>query len=223
MPDTLLLLLSTIQNAIDLADLRERLVPRATRYFEATRGALFVFAEFPEASEAMQRNPVARALYEQHVPLHEGTVLAPGQWQAICQRADHGHVLAGPIVQNGTLVGVLAFTRAVGLPEFEGQNLADLSALCLHVSTRLERLEVQAHASQEKGWELSGRERQIVALVAQGHTNAHIAAQLCVSSETIKQALKRIFRKTGVTSRAQLAARAATHFTASASDSESTL
>lgn len=53
--------------------------------------------------------------------------------------------------------------------------------------------------------ELSFRERQIVALVAQGHANKEIAARLLLTEGTIKEYLNRIFRKTGVSNRTELA------------------
>jgi DNA-binding CsgD family transcriptional regulator len=51
---------------------------------------------------------------------------------------------------------------------------------------------------------LSGRERQLVALVAQGHTNAQIAAQLYISVRTVTSHLDRIRDKTGCRRRADL-------------------
>ena len=51
---------------------------------------------------------------------------------------------------------------------------------------------------------LSARERQLVALVAQGHTNAQIAAQLYISVRTVTSHLDRIRDKTGCRRRADL-------------------
>jgi DNA-binding CsgD family transcriptional regulator len=52
--------------------------------------------------------------------------------------------------------------------------------------------------------QLSTRERQLVTLVAQGHTNAQIAAQLCISVRTVTSHLDRIRDKTGCRRRADL-------------------
>jgi DNA-binding CsgD family transcriptional regulator len=51
---------------------------------------------------------------------------------------------------------------------------------------------------------LSPRERELVTLVAQGHTNAQIAAQLYISVRTVASHLDRIGDKTGCRRRADL-------------------
>jgi DNA-binding CsgD family transcriptional regulator len=52
--------------------------------------------------------------------------------------------------------------------------------------------------------ELSARERELVTLVAQGATNAQIAAQLLISVRTVGSHLDRIRDKTGCRRRADL-------------------
>jgi DNA-binding NarL/FixJ family response regulator len=51
---------------------------------------------------------------------------------------------------------------------------------------------------------LSARERELVTLVARGHTNAQIAAQLYISIGTVGSHLDRIRDKTGCHRRADL-------------------
>ena len=55
-----------------------------------------------------------------------------------------------------------------------------------------------------RGTELSDRERELVTLVAQGRTNAEIAAQLFISIRTVSSHLDRIRDKTGYRRRADL-------------------
>jgi DNA-binding CsgD family transcriptional regulator len=55
---------------------------------------------------------------------------------------------------------------------------------------------------------LSPREREIVEMVAAGHPNKTIAAELDISSWTVSTHLRRVFAKLGVHSRAAMVARA---------------
>ena len=65
-------------------------------------------------------------------------------------------------------------------------------------------------ARPRSGWEsLTPTEGEVVALAAQGLSNAAIGAQLLISPGTVRTHLRSVFGKLGVTSRAELAARAA--------------
>ena len=56
---------------------------------------------------------------------------------------------------------------------------------------------------------LTGREQQVLSLLAQGRNNATIGQELFLSSSTVKNHIARILGKLGATSRAQAAAEAA--------------
>ncbi|MGW5519186.1 response regulator transcription factor [Nocardia africana] len=58
---------------------------------------------------------------------------------------------------------------------------------------------------------LTGREREVLALIATGATNAAISRRLCISDGTVKSHVQRIFKKIGVTTRAEAAALYAGH------------
>jgi DNA-binding NarL/FixJ family response regulator len=65
-----------------------------------------------------------------------------------------------------------------------------------------------ANASATKGRErapLSAREREIVALVAQGYKNKEMAEKMFISEQTVKNHLHNIFDKLGVSDRLELA------------------
>ena len=55
--------------------------------------------------------------------------------------------------------------------------------------------------------ELTEAERRIAALVAEGRSNREVAATLYVTEHTVEGALTRAYRKLGVRSRGELAAR----------------
>jgi DNA-binding CsgD family transcriptional regulator len=52
---------------------------------------------------------------------------------------------------------------------------------------------------------LTARDRDVIALVLAGHTNAEIARRLNIQLQTLKNTLSAIYDKTGVSSRLQLA------------------
>ncbi|MBW4484064.1 MAG: LuxR family transcriptional regulator [Tildeniella torsiva UHER 1998/13D] len=196
------------------ADLRQSVMAALGEYFAARRWMLSFANEIPAIDHTTPRlmrlalsldyNPVLRYLVKRHAAVHDEVVLPPGVWQTLCPRADHGHVMAGPLVSEGQLVGGVAFTRHRDDGAFNADNLADLGALCLHLSTKLAAL--RARPGLDCG-ALTPREAEIVALVAQGLTNKAIGAALWITENSVKQALKRIFRKLGVSSRAEMVAK----------------
>ena len=153
-----------------------------------------------------------RYLVERHAPVHEALVTSPKAWTIICPRPDHWHVMAGPIVNRGQLVGVVGCTREKSMSAFDTQNLADLSAICLHLSVwaaTVRSRSVSEGKSQHRFFRterLTPRELQIADLVALGRTNAEIGNELWITENSVKQALKRMFRKLEVSSRAEMVA-----------------
>ncbi|MEG5058851.1 LuxR C-terminal-related transcriptional regulator [Microcoleus sp. A2-C5] len=214
MTNSLQHLFEAINQVKDEQDLRSQVVPKIGEYFAAKRSAVFFFDRLPLVNSNLQKtlqnglsiehNPVVRYLVERHAPVHEALVASPKVWTMICPRPDHWHVMAGPIVSCGQLVGVLGCTREQSMPAFDAQNLADLSAICLHLSvwTATVRSQYQPFKTDR----LTSRELQIAELVALGRTNAEIGTELWITENSVKQALKRMFRKLEVSSRAQMVA-----------------
>lgn len=210
-----------IAQAPDQAAVRAQ-IQAACPYFAAQRSGLFFFDQLlhdPRFQKILQvgfsleHNPVARYLVEHHAPVHEALVTSPKAWQLICPRRDHWHVMAGPVVSRGQLVGAVGFTRSRGMAAFQPDDLANLSGLCLHVSTWAAWADARqaqpgslSLPGQSKAHCLTRREREIAELVAQGQTNAAIGAALWITENSVKQALKRMFRKLEVSSRAELVA-----------------
>jgi DNA-binding CsgD family transcriptional regulator len=160
--------------------------------------------EMPTA--CLKSNPVGRYVVERHAPAHEQLILSPEDWKKFCTR--HDHVMTGPIVFDGRLVGTLNFARDKGSLPFNGNDLADLSAFCIHLSTKLATLRAKPKTFKSNVTSpLTPRELEIAELVAQGLTNAEIATRLWITQNSVKQALKRMFRKLGVSARAEMVAR----------------
>ncbi|NER78840.1 MAG: LuxR family transcriptional regulator [Leptolyngbya sp. SIO1D8] len=218
-------LFQDIAQAQNETELKQSILAKAGEYFAAKRWAIYFLDQLPTMDDNMPEivkraisldyNPVLRYLVQRHAAIHEEMILPPGVWQTICPRADHGHVMAGPIIRQGQLVGGIAFTRHRDSPAFTADNLTDLNAVCLHFSARLATLRSQVVAldmdSEEPrlrtGHRLTPRESQIADLVAQGLTNRKIGTALWITENSVKQALKRMFRKLGVSSRAEMVAK----------------
>jgi DNA-binding CsgD family transcriptional regulator len=208
-------LFQAIAQAQDEAELRQPIMAKVGEYFAAKRWGLFL-DPLPSIDEntprliklalSLDHNPVLRYLVQRHAAVHDEVILPPGVWQTICPRVDHGHVMLDPIVSNGQLLGGIAFTRHRYDPAFNADNLADLSALCLHLSTGLAALRSKPVAFGLNCDRLTPREAQIAELVAQGLTNGEIGAVLWITENSVKQGLKRIFRKLEVSSRAEMVA-----------------
>lgn len=209
-------LFRAIATAQDEPELRQPVMAKVGQYFAATRWGLSFLDELPTVDSntpnmirlalSLDHNPVLRYLVQRHAAVHDEVILPPGMWQTICPRADHAHVMLGPIVSNGHLVGGIAFTRHRNDAAFDADDLADLSALCLHFSTRLTAIRSKPADFRLSRSRLTPRETQVVGLVAQGLTNKEIGAALWITENSVKQALKRIFRKLEVSSRAEMVA-----------------
>jgi DNA-binding CsgD family transcriptional regulator len=93
-------------------------------------------------------------------------------------------------------IALEAFT-SMGAEAFAGRAERELLATGEHARKR----------SVDTLGQLTPQETQVSRLVAEGHTNREIAAQLFISPSTVEYHLKKVFRKLGVTSRTQLAHR----------------
>lgn len=159
-------------------------------------------------------DPVLKYVREYHTPAHEELVLSPGTWkhsqlyQRCCIQGRHEHIMTGPIVGNGNLIGTINFARVRNTAAFNTQDLNNLSAVCLHVSACLASLRSDTFFQlNSQIMLLTQRETQIARLVARGLTNAEIGKELWISHNTVKQALKKMFRKLEVASRTEMIAK----------------
>jgi predicted ATPase/class 3 adenylate cyclase/DNA-binding CsgD family transcriptional regulator len=113
-----------------------------------------------------------------------------------------------PVYRSGYEADVATARASLGEGDFD-RRWAEGLALSLE--------EAVAYASRGRGsrkrpalgWEsLSPTEREVVKLVAGGHSNPEIAKRLFISRNTVKVHLSHVFAKLGLTSRAELAAEA---------------
>lgn len=159
-------------------------------------------------------DPVLDYVLKYHAPAHEELVLPKGKWkqselyQRCCSEYDHEHIMTGPIVGHGQLIGTVHFARVRNTLAFNQQDLANLGATCTHLSARLAELRTSTSIAPNPFLKrLTSREVQIANLVAKGLTNAEIGAELWITQNSVKQALKRMFRKLGVSARTEMVAK----------------
>ncbi|MBE9103181.1 helix-turn-helix transcriptional regulator [Vacuolonema iberomarrocanum] len=209
-------LFKAISQAQNEAELRGSIMTEVGHYFAASRWGLHFRDQVADVDQdasgimrlalSLDYNPVLRYVVQRHTAVHDEVILPPGVWQKICPRADHGHVMLGPIVSHNQLMGGIALTRHRDAAAFDANDLADLSALCLHCSARFATLRSQQITFGVDCDRFTHREAQIANLVAQGLTNKEIGEGLWITENSVKKALKRMFRKLQVSSRAEIVA-----------------
>lgn len=223
-------LFHAIATAKNEHQLRMRFMDNIGEHFDVQRWGIYLFNEdssysavevygvpnvdnFVELYAQVGRNvdPVLRYVTERHAPAHEEMVLPPGGWkqcelyQNCCAYYDHEHIMTGPIVGKGKLIGAIHFARIGETPAFNDQNIVDLSSVCIHLSANIAALQAQQNIFiSPSSNPLTPREIQIAQLVARGLTNKEIGTQLWITQNSVKQALKRMFRKLEVSSRTEM-------------------
>ncbi len=224
-------LFEAIATAPTEQSLRSRFMDGVSKYFGVQRWGIYLLdrqnglasvdAEgvsdaFVERYQAIGKSvdPVLRYVVQHHAPAHEELVLPQGAWkqselyQRCCSEYDHEHIMTGPIVGQGQLIGTVNFARVGDTLAFKEVDLARLGAVCTHVSARLAELrQPPLMAANPLLSCLTLRERQIANLVAKGLTNAEIGAELWITQNSVKQALKRMFRKLEVSARTEMVAK----------------
>ena len=109
---------------------------------------------------------------------------------------------SGYLLKNARRAELLRAVRAAA----EGESLLDPGVLA-PVLERFRDLEAKEQSREVAS--LSAREREVLALVAEGLTNKQIAAQLVISDNTARNHVSHILDKLGLTRRSEAAAFAA--------------
>lgn len=105
--------------------------------------------------------------------------------------ADHATILSAKKVKPGAYI-LKPFTPK--------EVLVAIEMTMMHQSDS----KAQGLENVAKGLELSGREIEILNLLVERLTNAEISEKLCLSTNTVKYHLKRLYIKLGIASRADL-------------------
>lgn len=87
-------------------------------------------------------------------------------------------------------------------------RISSPSILVFRAETRGAEADTPLDPSDLRALELAPREREVLALIAKGHTNKRVAARLGVKPATVKKHLERIYGKLGVRTRTAAAAEA---------------
>lgn len=111
---------------------------------------------------------------------------------------------SGYLLKNTGRNDLVSAVRAVA----NGEELID-PAVTNNVLSRLRDLTEKQEANQVAM--LSDREKEVLSLVAQGHTNKEIAAELIISDNTARNHVSRILDKLGLSRRSEAATFAAQH------------
>ncbi len=138
--------------------------------------------------------------------------------QAIRQRCPKTQVVALTSFKEETLVQNALRAGAIGylLKDVQADELAEAIRLAHAGQSTLAPEATQAliHATTQTpkpGYDLSEREREVLALMVKGLNNTEIAKRLIVSLSTVKHHVSSVLSKLGVTNRAEAVALAVQH------------
>jgi len=146
-------------------------------------------------------------------PVHNWQVYREDEWKRDRPYLEYGkrlqiyHYMSAPIFGSyGTLVGALNFCRRPQDRPFDAHQIVTASALSGFVSATLARVTERPIGESAPHAALSHRELQVARLAAAGRNNIEIALELGIARETVKQTLRRVYRKLDANGRAQMAA-----------------
>ncbi len=123
-----------------------------------------------------------------------------GTEPTVCAKWGMGRILIVPLFAAHGVAGSLNLVRPEGAPAFTAQDQLTALALSAQASVALARCEGTPVTPEAAG--LTPRERELLRLLGQGLRNREIAQRRGVSEHAVHQALKRLYRKLGVHSRA---------------------
>jgi len=114
--------------------------------------------------------------------------------------AGFGAGVSVPVFSQPGVFAYFCFGSGAEAMELSSTQLLQLQVVCYVMHLRFDQL-----ADARSAPDLSPRERQVAALVAEGRTNQEIAEHLSITTHTVDTLVKRCFAKLDVTSRVELA------------------
>jgi DNA-binding CsgD family transcriptional regulator len=154
------------------------------------------------------------AVISRAVPVHNWQVYREDEWLRDRAWLGYGrrlliyHYLSAPIFgARGRLTGVLNLCRRPHDRRFDETTVEMASAFTGFLSATLARVTgAEPFVDEHPPDGLAPREMQVARLAAAGRNNVEIALALGIARETVKQTLRRVYRKLEVSGRAQMAA-----------------
>ncbi|MCU0534814.1 MAG: LuxR C-terminal-related transcriptional regulator [Hydrococcus sp. Prado102] len=231
MVQTLHSLVSSLAIAQNESELRSRFMDSARELFEANTWGWkslndryeIVDCELQGVSNTIlkryqevgcDRDPLMRFAIEHHTPVDEQLIFTSEQWQRsliyqhVFSRYQIEHIAIAPIIGNGRLLGKIYVARNKDSTPFTTHDLSKLGALSTHLSVCLAALRSRQQAIESPFVQyLTKREQQIANLIARGLKTPELSDKLGITQNSVKQALKRIFVKLNVSTRAEMVAK----------------
>jgi DNA-binding CsgD family transcriptional regulator len=155
-------------------------------------------------------DPLIRFVCVEQRPIHDLQIMSADEWERfpLYGELTGGGVvrcMVAPVIDSGGVMGTVTIGRRSKEP-FSSDDLVVFSSVCSHISIQLTRLRSLPAALDHLGRLLAPREIEVALLVAKGLTNREIGRALRLSTNTVKGAVQRVFRKLDVTTRTELAA-----------------
>ena len=158
-------------------------------------------------SEAVREHEPDVAVVDIRMPptfTHEGAAAAvalrgahPGIGILLLSQAVETHFAAQLLDRHAEGFGYLLKDRVIDVPALM-QALHTIASGGTVLDPEIARSLVRAHSRNNPVLKLSDREREVLALMAEGRSNAAIAARLVVSGKTVESHIANIFTKLGL-------------------------
>ncbi len=161
---------------------------------------------------------VGSAVLDRGVPVHNWEVYCesalPLLYTEFGRRFDLYHYVSAPLFgTRGNVVGLMNICRRARQRPFSSAEVRLAAAFAGFISAALVRVQNDRSSAPQNvlPGTLTPREWQVARMAAAGRNNLEIALQLGLARETVKQTLRRVFRKVEVNGRVQMAAKLAAH------------